>query len=272
MKVKIFKHKKIICLCVLLVCLLLIPRPLNKETFNNKLKNERKTYTITGKKDGFGAQYQAIMSGIAYSNYMNYIYVHTPFYEVEHTQDIKSLNKFIGIPFNNNNKNIDIVQEYSASVHNSQHPSKYYTRQVLDKIRKLYHSNSKPNINNIDIAIHIRRGDVNKNSNSNRYTNNNKYKKYIDYFLKKYPKYNITIFSQGNETDFQNLKHSKVSFDLNSNVEKTFHSLVMAKVLLISKSSFSYSSALLNKNTIYYIDFWHKPLQHWLLIDNEINK
>ena len=30
-------------------------------------------YTISGKKDGFGAQYLAIMSGIAYCKYKNYV-------------------------------------------------------------------------------------------------------------------------------------------------------------------------------------------------------
>ena len=41
-------------------------------------------YTITGKKDGFGAQYLAIMSGIAYCKYKNYNYVHTPIKNMEH--------------------------------------------------------------------------------------------------------------------------------------------------------------------------------------------
>ena len=35
-------------------------------------------YTITGKTDGFGAQYHAIMSGIAICTYKKYTYLHTP--------------------------------------------------------------------------------------------------------------------------------------------------------------------------------------------------
>ena len=35
----------------------------------------QKVYTITGKTDGFGAQYQAIMSGIAICKYKNYEYL-----------------------------------------------------------------------------------------------------------------------------------------------------------------------------------------------------
>jgi len=36
----------------------------------------------------------------------------------------------------------------------------------------------------------------------------------------------------------------------------------------MSKSSFSYSAALLSTNIVYYIPFWHKTLDNWLTIDN----
>lgn len=44
-----------------------------------------KTYTISGKNDGFGAQYLAIMSGIAFCKYKNYKYVHTNIKYLEHS-------------------------------------------------------------------------------------------------------------------------------------------------------------------------------------------
>ena len=46
--------------------------------------------------------------------------------------------------------------------------------------------------------------------------------------------------------------------------------MVVAEVLVTAKSSLSYSAALLNKNTIYYINFWHKPLNSWNIIDKYI--
>jgi hypothetical protein len=57
-------------------------------------------YTIKGKEDGFGAQYQAIMSGIAYCIYKKYVYVHTPFTKIEHDCDVEKANDFIGIKNN----------------------------------------------------------------------------------------------------------------------------------------------------------------------------
>jgi hypothetical protein len=226
-----------------------------------------KTYTITGKTDGFGAQYQAIMSGIAYCEYYNYKYIHTPFKYMEHVKymkEIDNLNKFIGIPVSNdNNKNIDIYEEFSEEVHYSENPDIYYTDNVLNKIRNYYFSVKKPEVLNNDIVIHIRRGDVTSKTNNERYINDNSYIRVIHMLKKMYPNYRICIFSQGKISDFKKLFLEGVYFDLNNTIENTFHLMVTAKVLVTSISSFSYCAALLNENTIYYIPFWSYPLKRW---------
>lgn len=226
-------------------------------------------YTITGKIDGFGAQYQAIMSGIAYCNFKNYNYIHTPFKQIQHNGNIKSLNYFIGIPYLLSNKNnIDISEPYAETVHWSNNPSEYYTPDVIALLRKYYYSTPKPVINNVDIAIHIRRGDVNLKNHPDRYTSNSDYNKIIKLLNNKYPTNNIVIFSEGSKKHFADLKGKNLSFRLNRTIEETFHSLVTAKILITAKSSFSYSAALLNPNEIYYINFWHKPLINWKLISD----
>ena len=68
----------------------------------NPYKEHNRYYTINPRGDGFGAQYLAILSGIAYCNYKNYIYVHTPFIKMEHNTNIKKANEFIGINTNSN--------------------------------------------------------------------------------------------------------------------------------------------------------------------------
>ena len=228
-------------------------------------------YTITGKKDGFGAQYQSIMSGIAYCKFKNYNYIHTPLLRLsrQHTYDIKSLNNFIGIPYINsyNNINIHVKEPFSKIVNYSSNPSKYYTNDVISTLKKYYYSTPKPNIENVDIAIHIRRGDV-TNKMKQRYTKDSYYNKIIKYLNNKYPNYNIVIFSEGKIQDFSELNGNNISFKLNVPIEETFHSLVSSKILVTAKSSFSYCAAILNSNKIYYIDFCHKPLNHWNKISN----
>ena len=258
--------KKIkIILFFLLGLLIIIKYQKNIEKFSNK----KKTYSIHGKHDGFGAQYQAILSGIAWADYKNYNYLHIPFSRISHAQNKNELNKFIGIPYSKNIKS-DIIQKYSNEVHFSNNPDKYYTPIVLQKIRNFYYSTDKPKIKNNDyIAIHIRRGDVSNKKNKNRYTDINYYQKIIKFLKEKYPNKKIKIFSQGNKNDFKELANSCI-LELNKDLQYTFHSMVVAKVLVTAKSSLSYSAALLNKNTIYYLNFWHKPLNSWNIIDKYI--
>ena len=181
------------------------------------------------------------------------------------------MSNFIGIPIlpNHNDIKIDIKEKFSNLVHNSNRPSRFYTKEAIDILKKYYYSTPKPDICNIDIAIHIRRGDVGK---GNRFTPNSYYNKIIKFLNSKYPEYKITIFSEGKLKNFSNISGNNINFKLNTDIRETFHSLVSAKVLVTAKSSFSYSAAILNSNEIYYINFWHKPLDHWRKINKFIDK
>ena len=149
-------------------------------------------------------------------------------------------------------------------------PSKYYTNDTIALLRNYYYTTSKPVIEKVDIAIHIRRGDVNMKKYPGRYTSNSYYNKIIKFLNYKYPDYNIVIFSEGSIENFNDLNGKNLSFRLNKSIEETFHSFVSAKVLVTAKSSFSYSAAILNSNEIYYSDFWHKPFKNWKKISSHI--
>ena len=222
-------------------------------------------YTIAGKKDGFGSQYHAVMSGIALCESRNYTYIHTPFYTMEHGVDVDQLNEFIGIKQDIVNSSMQIfVEEYSGEVHYSSIPSIYYTPSVLQKIRSYYYSSKKPDVGQVDIAIHIRRGDVTE-KDTIRFTPNHVYIRIISILRKLYPFYKINVFSEGEISDFKELGLEDSCFILNGDITKTFHSLVTAKILITANSSFSYAAALLNENTIYHdTEFWHKKMDTWI--------
>ena len=83
----------------------------------------------------------------------------------------------------------------------------------------------------------------------------------------------IHIFSQGEESDFKDITDSfnnkSIIFHLNEEIQLTFHSLVKADYLIIAKSSFSYSAALFNENTVIgntVTRWWHKPLKKWKIV------
>ena len=221
------------------------------------------TYTIAGKTDGFGAQYHAIMSGFAICQKYNLTYVHTKIAIMEHGEDVDKMNAFIGIP-QSARKDVMLSEKFAGEVHYSDTPSAYYTPPVIKQIREWYYSSEKPQIQQPDIAIHIRRGDVDKTSG--RYTDNSYYINKITNLRILYPTYKVLIFSEGALDDFKDFNLPQESFKLNVDICETFHSLVKAKILVMSKSSLSYAAAILNENTIYYEDFWHKPLDTWLKV------
>ena len=82
--------------------------------------SKRKTYAITPiHNDGFGSQYLAKLSGMAWCYYHRdtHHYIHTPFTNISHNTDAKEMNEFIGVPLASaelrNPKKIDIIEKYN---------------------------------------------------------------------------------------------------------------------------------------------------------------
>uniref|UniRef100_A0AB39JFH8 Uncharacterized protein n=1 Tax=Florenciella sp. virus SA2 TaxID=3240092 RepID=A0AB39JFH8_9VIRU len=252
----------------------------------NSIVNKSKTLmTIEGKTDGFGSQLQAVFSLIAYCNYKGYTYVHTPMYKMHHNDEnidnfSTYMNDFVNIEdkftvvdkLSNYEKTIVHNVKEGPFVHGSYCPDYFYNNDILSLLREMYFSRKKPELsydtsyNNI--ALHIRRGDVNLKKYPSRYTSN---EQYIE-LLKKMNLDNgvIHIFSEGEEKSFQDIvdafPNNKFMMHINENIQSTFHHFVMADVLILAKSSFSYCAGLLNENTIIanlITRWWHKPLSSW---------
>ena len=75
------------------------------------------------------------------------------------------------------------------------------------------------------------------------------------------------------KTDFQDIVEAfseiKVVMHINEEIQLTFHHLVMADVLVLARSSFSYCAGLLNKNikiANLITNWWHKPLRSWQIV------
>lgn len=109
--------------------------------------------------------------------------------------------------------------------------------------------------NTLHIAAHIRRGDVMKMNK----TSKNFQQRWLDnsYFINIIKKIkeilpdrqiSIHVFSQGNITDFQEFKtiDSQVIYHLDEDEYQTFHSMIVADILLLSPSSFSYFAGLIS--------------------------
>jgi len=268
----------------------------------NKFKN---TYiTCSGRNDGLGAQIHSILSVLLVAKQYNLTYVHTPFHSLDHNRgkekffedifnigqneinisELKSVNLtiiYIKHPYQIKNRENTLYITQSCHQYADKYPDQYLN--VRDSFKNKFYNYFKNNYKNynksksFNIALHIRRGDVSKDKNEIRFTNNLYYLYIIKNIIKildsKNIEINIHLYSQGTECDFKEFKDFNIVYHLDECLFTTFYNLIESDMLVMSKSSLSYSAALLNENIVMYQEFWHKPLATWNKIefkDNDI--
>lgn len=267
------------------------------------------TYDINKNQDGAGAQYQRVVGVITIAMTYNLEYVHTKINNMEHIDKNYSqkIHNFFGIESNyksvDNYKYDNVYEEYDPTDEsikkyinmskNSNILLKIFLSHnivfnndttLLNKsiniLRTYLKMPSLPYYENIPqnqkkIAIHIRRGDVSSDINSDRYVSIEKYINIINKFNEMYSDCKIFILTEiddKNKNEFDIItKNNNVKLLANIDIIETFGYMINADLLVICKSSFSYLSGIYNKNIVYYFDFWHKPCKNWININNLLN-
>jgi hypothetical protein len=253
--------------------------------------------------DGAGAQIHSILSIMLFAKKFNLQYLHNPLNELAHSKDdarewptkwetffslgngetpldsyvhkkskLRSI-KFIGLL---NKRAHTIFQVPNCHSYTDLFSDDY--RLMVDNFKAKYYLTPKTSLfqrtDILNIAIHIRRGDVvSAGDRYNRYTPNDVLIDRLNVITKTLDKenkvYQVNIFSEGKVSDFNEFSKYSTTFFLEEDEFKTFHSLVKADILLMAKSSFSYLAALLNEGIIFYEPFWHRPLCNWLNINSD---
>ena len=133
----------------------------------------------------------------------------------------------------------------------------------------------------INIAVHIRRGDINSGQVTGdkqltmRWLSNVYYEKVLDQVVSKLKdkKINLFIFSQGDKKDYESYeKYGQVYYCLDMPPMESFIRMVRADILITSKSSFSYKPALLSDGIrICPSGFWHgyPDDEKWIVADED---
>jgi hypothetical protein len=252
-----------------------------------------KNLTVRGKKDGFGCQLNAKLSGLAFCyNHPKYRYIHTPFASVSHgwREEPETLNEFMGIPDNRHGKKIHAVYRYMNQVFSD--PNHFYNYKTLGHIRQYYWDTPKPNRSEDEIVVHIRRGDVQINRGGDRrrrHTPNPWYNITIPKLAQLYPNYTIAIHSEGDMDEFQSIMDNwnqdlieRVSWKLSEpyiydqkfDLPTAFHDMVTAKVLLQSKSGLSYTAGLYCEGDVFSMPSRAKGqgigLNHWKSAERDL--
>lgn len=256
--------------------------------FYLKLILKRDHYiTCSGMTEGAGAQLQAIMSTQLFAKEMGMQYIHTPFQNIYYSEGMENdLEYFFALGFEENSINNTTVRE--KQIHDipwrfqknilytipycheyaDLYPDRYNNIKP-DLVKKFNRNKERSEANNIfSVAVHIRRGDVTKTAHPKRYTELDRVKKIlnnIDQVLSEHGiHYAIKIVSQGKKEDFTQLQSAHTEFHLNTDLKEAFQDLISSNILVMAKSSMSYSAAILSKATIIYEDFWHKPPSDWI--------
>jgi hypothetical protein len=122
----------------------------------------------------------------------------------------------------------------------------------------------------VTVAVHIRRGDVTPVcEQSFRFTSNQYARGLLHQVLStldelRLPRV-VNLYSEGRAADFAELANEGVILHLGDSAFTAFNNLVCADILIMARSSFSYSAGLFSRGIKVYDPFWHKPLSEWLV-------
>lgn len=240
--------------------------------------------------DGFGAQFQSVLWIYLYAELTGNKFVYTDINHIDlisnsgsikdtenentltEVSDYMGFNKYCinansikeNINSSYENKSYQIIQSNMESVFNSEVFLSYKDFFYKDKI-------SRFNKEYINVAIHIRKlGNFEKENGRFRAgTHDIPDEYYLDkmnLIKNKYidKKILFHVYSQGNPEMFKNFMFDNTILHLNEKILDTFNDLIFADILVTCRSSFSYLAALLSNNEVYYLTFWHPPLNHWI--------
>jgi hypothetical protein len=239
-------------------------------------------YTVQERSDGFGAQFQTMICCILMAENSGHKYIHTPIKNMEHNYDndpnfISNVENFMNLKNNydciNNETNLSeiktldiwyIINNFDANINH------YLNSESLKNIKRCFWENKNRNFFNNDkmnVGVHIRR----PNSHDNRIEGADTILEYyFDVINKIKQKYSdkellFHIYSQNDISEYDNFDKTNVIFHLNDSLFDTFTGLVASDVLITSKSSLSYSAAILSDGEIYYQTFYHVPCNKWIV-------
>jgi hypothetical protein len=258
-------------------------------------------YTNELRNDGFGAQYQTIIFAILYAEeFKKGIFLYTKpnlshIYEneAEYIQSIMNIEHKFELVENSNNKHIEIIDIKKSYDTIEPNLNIYLKSKTMEKIRECFNFNKNCKLydnNFINVAIHIKRPSLHKNIDipehygnvdikkidikelpnlTIRHTNDQYYINIIDMIKKNNNNkpYKFHLFSEGSIEQFDLFnKLDDIQFHLNEDLLNTYIYMIYADILVTSKSSFSYTAAILSKNNIIYQPFWHKPSIDWFIV------
>lgn len=240
------------------------------------------SFTHETRTDGFGAQYQGIITTILYCKVKNLNYTYTPFTYVEHNYEndlyyLKKLEELINLKDNMITECHPPPKKLpygEVSFCMESNIDNYCNSDAMHIIKSIFWKNKERDHfknNKINIAVQIRRENTNDygSAGDRASTPNDYYIRIIKKIREEYANKQIQfhIYSQGPAVNFQDLLEADTQFHLDEEITSTFIGMVAADILILSPSSFSYVAGLLSDGKVYYKNFWHNKKKEWILCE-----
>jgi hypothetical protein len=253
--------------------------------------------TAAGKRDGAGAQAQAVSSAIAFANAFGLDYVHSPFRYVCHPEGpVAQWTESWEKTFNFGQGHVQVEtcgrpvirlgdflkdrslrnKDCAVQLIHYQHwtnynPSAYVS--VAPMLRDNYYRNKvRGQSDGRVVAVHIRRGDVSATRSAKTHFTPNPpiaatLHRVVALLRARGETPSIRIFSQGAPEDFKEFAAFGPEFHLDKPAIWTFHQLVEADVLIMARSAFSFVAGILSEGIKLYEPFQERPLPNWIVRD-----
>ena len=238
--------------------------------------------TCRGKVDGAGAQAMATISAMAMARFARCRYLHSPFTSVAHAEgmpqdwarrwesflnfgdgetlvpegaELVSLDSVIQAPGNYAGRPVIIVERVFGLPAEIGVPIRDGLRSEL---RAKYWRSSKSSIpshrgpaGGFTVAIHLRRGDVTRMKNVNRYAPDEFVLRQIDRVKQTLAPFGrpltLNLYSEGAVADFRAFADAGCNLHVSEDTFETFHNMVTADILVGAYSTFSYVAGLLSE-------------------------
>lgn len=231
--------------------------------------------------DGFGSQYQLIISCILYAKRHGLTFVYTPINRAEHNYDgdpnfLKEMNEYMNLtPYYKKvtdikGKKINRLkyEKYTVDVNINE----YVTPESVKEIQQLFWEKKNRQMvfagfeDKTNVVVHVRRPNKNDDRILGSDTPDDYYINLMNFIrqLKLDKPVHFHIHSQGSSEMFDRyMEHNDVTLYLNADYRVSFTQMVAADILCTSASSFSYAAALLCEGTVYFKPFWHNNPKYW---------
>lgn len=249
----------------------------------------------TCRRDGTGSQMQAKLSAYAFAQLSGITYVHTPILLLDHIspQEQNKMTSAVEQFFNLGLGEMSIAdaardgKKVCSVLSCFSFFDDYGHIDCWDMVRfqllRKYRSTPKPRSYfrherqaSLTVAIHIRRGDVNsfKETDGDRFNSNEYYIDVLHRIQKVLPpqlhdNMDIVVLSEGEPAEFDSIVKAfpTTRLYLGSDLLRSFHTLAVADIFVMARSSMSYTAAIYNDGIVVYDPYWHKMQPGWVMND-----